>query len=115
MHINSSQFFEKQDIEKQKQDIEHKKQDIKHKKQDIKHKKQDIKQSPDEKTRYSEKTQKHITALSQILANRIFSRIDVVNTLHLSASASSELIKKMLEMKVIEKVAGQGKGKYRFQ
>lgn len=49
MHINSSQFFEKQDIEKQKQDIEHKK-------QDIKHKKQDIKQSPDEKTRHSEKT-----------------------------------------------------------
>ena len=101
LHINSSQFLEKQDIEKQKQDIEHKK--------------QDIEQSPDEKTRYSEKTQKHITALSQILANRIFSRIDVMNTLHLSASASSELIKKMLEMKVIEKVAGQGKGKYRFR
>lgn len=101
LHINSSQFLEKQDIEKQKQDIEHKK--------------QDIKQNPDEKTRHSEKTQKHITALSQILANRIFSRIDVMNTLHLSASASSELIKKMLEIKVIEKVAGQGKGKYRFR
>ena len=94
LHINSGQFLEKQDIEKQKQDIE---------------------QNPDEKTRHSEKTQKHITALSQILANRIFSRIDVVNTLHLSASASSELIKKMLEIKAIEKVAGQGKGKYRFQ
>ena len=101
LHINSSQFLEKQDIEKQKQDIEHKK--------------QDIEQGPDEKTRHSEKTQKHIAALSQILANRIFSRIDVMNTLHLSASASSELIKKMLEMKVIEKVAGQGKGKYRFR
>ncbi|MDG2942887.1 Fic family protein [Exercitatus varius] len=101
LHINSDQFSEKQDIEEQKQDI--------------KHKKQNIEQNPDEKTRHSEKTQKHITALSQILANRIFSRIDVVNTLHLSASASSELIKKMLEMKVIEKVTGQGKGKYRFR
>ncbi|WP_208717133.1 hypothetical protein [Actinobacillus indolicus] len=93
--------MEKQDIEKQKQDTEHKK--------------QDIKQNPDKKTRHSEKTQKHITALSQILANRIFSRRDVVNILHLSASASSELIKKMLEMKAIEKVAGQGKGKYQFR
>ncbi len=99
LHIHSSQFLEKQDIEKQ----------------DIGHKKQDIEQNTDEKTRHSEKTQKHITALSQILANRIFSRRDVVNTLHLSASASSELIKKMLEIKVIEKVAGQGKGKYRFR
>ena len=101
MHINSSQFLKKQDIEKQKQDIEHKK--------------QDIEQNPDEKTRYSEKTQKHITALSQILANSIFSRIDVANTLHLSQFASSALIKPLLEMKVIEKVAGQGKGKYRFR
>ncbi|MGX2974564.1 Fic family protein [Ursidibacter arcticus] len=101
LHINSGQFLKKQDIEKQKQDIEHKK--------------QDIEQNPDEKTRHSEKTQKHITTLSQILANRIFSRIDVMNTLHLSASASSELIKKMLEMKDIEKVTGQGKGKYRFR
>ena len=36
--INSSQFLEKQDIEKQKQDIEYQK--------------QDIEQSPDRKTRY---------------------------------------------------------------
>ncbi|MDY5422120.1 MAG: cell filamentation protein, partial [Actinobacillus porcinus] len=101
LNINSGLFLEKQDIEKQKQDIERQK--------------QDIKQIPDQETRHSEKTQKHITALSQILANRVFSRIDVVNTLHLSTSASSELIKKMLEIKVIEKVAGQGKGKYRFR
>ena len=94
LHINSGQFLKKQDIEQEKQDID---------------------QNPDRKTRHSEKTQKHITALSQILGERIFSRIDVVNTLHLSSSASSELIKKMLEIQVIEKVAGQGKGKYRFR
>ncbi|MGX2970639.1 Fic family protein [Ursidibacter sp. B-7004-1] len=94
LHINSDQFLKKQDIEQ---------------------KKQDIAKNSNEKTRYSEKTQKHITALSQILGERIFSRIDVVNTLHLSASASSELIKKMLEIQIIKKVAGQGKGKYRFQ
>ena len=88
---------------------------MKNKNRTLNTKKQDIEQNPDEKTRHSEKTQKHITALSQILAHRIFSRRDVVNTLHLSASASSELIKKMLEMKAIEKVVGQGKGKYRFR
>ena len=94
LHINSSRFFKKQDIEKQKPDIE-----------------QDFAQ----KTRHSEKTQKHIATLSQALAKRVFSRIDVVNILHLSASASSELLKKMLELNIIEKVTGQGKGKYQFR
>ncbi len=93
LHIHSSQFSEKQDIE---------------------HKKQDIEQENIDKTGFSSKTQKHIEQLSQTLGDAIFSRSEVLNILPLSASAASELLRKMLEIGVIEKVAGQGKGKYRF-
>ena len=101
MHIHSGQFFEKQDIEKQKQDIEHKK--------------QDIEQENIDKTGFSSKTKKHIEQLSQTLGAAVFSRSEVLNILPLSASAASELLRKMLEIDVIEKVAGQRKGKYRFR
>ncbi|MCI7353279.1 MAG: hypothetical protein SOW21_11570 [[Actinobacillus] rossii] len=94
MNINSGQFLEKQDIE---------------------HKKQDIEQENIDKTGFSSKTKKHIEQLSQTLGAAVFSRSEVLNILPLSASAASELLRKMLEIGVIEKVAGQGKGKYRFR
>ena len=108
LHINSSQFLTKQDIKAEKQDIEHKK-------QDIASGKLYILEEFFTKTKLSVKTQKHIRRLHQTFGESVFSRANVIETLNLSAAASSELLRKMLELNVIENVKGAGKGKYRFR
>lgn len=45
----------------------------------------------------------------------IFGRSDVMKVLGIKASRASDLLKEMAEHEVIEPVAGQGKGKYRFR
>lgn len=45
----------------------------------------------------------------------IFGRSDVMELLGVQASGGTKLIKKMLEMGIIQPVAGYGKGKYRFK
>lgn len=44
----------------------------------------------------------------------VFGRNDVVDTLGLSPSASSDLLKRLSTAHIIEPVNGLGKGKYRF-
>ncbi|AUI67170.1 MULTISPECIES: Fic family protein [Glaesserella] len=93
LHINPNQLPQKQDIKEQKQDIE---------------------SLFANKTGFSKKTQQHIETLYHTFGGQVFSRADVINQLNLSASPSSELLRKMLENGIIENVKGLGKGKYRF-
>lgn len=93
----------KQDIAGQKQDIENSKQDIESSKQDI------VMMAS-----FTAKTRHHITILREKYTDSIFGRTEVIETLKITASPASELIKKMLKFDIIEPVKGRGKGKYKF-
>ena len=65
---------------------------------------------------YSVKTSAHAKRLFQAFGYKtVFGRNDAVILLGLSASSASDLLKKLLDAGIIEKVTGMGKGKYRFQ
>ena len=92
--------------------IQWKKQDIQDEKQDIETQKQDI-EVPES---FSNKTRQHIQALFSVFGyDKFFGRTEVMNVLELTASPSSELIKKMLEAGLIFPMKGNGKGKYLFR
>ena len=62
------------------------------------------------------KTKKHIEKMYNAFGNEtVFGRSDVMLLLGLTASPVSMLLKKLVQMEVIEPVAGNGKGKYRFK
>ncbi|MCR4598139.1 MAG: Fic family protein [Acetatifactor sp.] len=97
---------------KKKQDIEIPKQDIEIPKQDIQKEKQDIEILGD----VSNKTKRHIKDLFDKYGyDQFFGRTEIMNTLSVTASPASELIKKMLEMGIIYPLKGRGKGKYLFK
>ncbi len=102
----------KQDIQGIKQDIQGIKQDVGDSKQDIQEIKQDI-GIPNE---LSSKTKQHIRDLfCEFGYDRFFGRTDVQNILGLTASPSSALLKRMLELDLIYPMKGKGKGKYLFK
>ena len=69
----------------------------------------------DVKATLSIRTIEHIKKLKAIFAfEKVFGRADVIKVLGLKNTGSSSLLKKMLELKIIEPVSGYGKGKYRF-
>lgn len=113
--------YSKQDIDELKQDIERRKQDINELKQDIKGRKQDIEvlekfEFKLRNTKCSKKTLKNIGILYAEYRNeKIFGRTNVMETLSITASPASELIKKLLEAGIIIPVKARGKGKYIFQ
>lgn len=81
-------------------------------KQDIQGIKQDI-GIPNE---LSSKTKQHIRDLfCEFGYDRFFGRTDVQNILGLTASPSSALLKRMLELDLIYPMKGKGKGKYLFK
>ena len=45
---------------------------------------------------------------------KIFGRSDVVNVLDITEKPASTLIKKLVDLRLVESVHGFGKGKYRF-
>ncbi|HAH74979.1 MAG TPA: hypothetical protein DCL62_02250 [Kandleria vitulina] len=95
-----------------KQDIQGIKQDIGDSKQDIQEIKQDI-GIPNE---LSSKTKQHIRDLfCEFGYDRFFGRTDVQNILGLTATPSSALLKRMLELNLIYPMKGKGKGKYLFK
>ncbi|SDB65084.1 Fic family protein [Butyrivibrio sp. INlla16] len=103
MHISG--YFEKQDIEKAKQDIGDKKQDIEEQKQDI--------HIPEE---IGNKTKNNIISLFKKYGyESFFGRSEVMETLSITASPASALIKRMLDMEIIYPMKGKGKGKYLFK
>lgn len=88
------------------------KQDIGALKQDIQETKQDI-EIPSE---LSAKTKQHILDLFfEFGFDRFFGRSDVQNIIGITASPSSALIKRMLELNLIYPMKGKGKGKYIFR
>ena len=90
--------WNKQDIDTQKQDIDTRKQDI---------------QIPET---FCDKTKQHIYKLFSVFGyDKFFGRTEVMNVLKITASPSSELIKKMLESELIYPMKGKGKGKYLFK
>ena len=69
----------------------------------------------DVKATLSIRTIEHIKKLKAIFAfEKVFGRADVIKVLGPKNTGSSSLLKKMLELKIIEPVSGYGKGKYRF-
>lgn len=88
------------------------KQDIAPEKQDIQTRKQDI-EIPDT---VKPKTKTHIEKLIAAFGDKtIFGRTEVMKVLELTASPASELLKKLLQLGLIEAVTGKGKGKYVFK
>lgn len=110
MHI-SGRF-----IDHQKADIQNKKAYIQSENPDILEEKADIqKKLGDFKEKLSEKTVSHILALyTHCGKNEIFGRATVENVTGLKSTRASELLKLLLENQIIEKVYGNGKGRYRF-
>lgn len=64
---------------------------------------------------FHSKTANHVLKLRETFATQTtFGRSDVMKTLSLRPSRASELLKAMLDHKIIEPVSGHGKGRYRF-
>ena len=67
-------------------------------------------------TVFQPKTVSHILKLRNALPDQtIFGRSDVMGVIGIKPSRASDLLKKMVEHGVIERVPGHGKGKYRFR
>ncbi|OOF35667.1 Fic family protein [Rodentibacter heidelbergensis] len=129
LHIHSTSYLMATQVQKEplavnetrreykKQDIQAKNQDFPLKKQDADDKKQDIEPIFSHlvaETALSGKTKRNIQSLHQVVKNEVFSRADVIKHLNLTPSPASELLRKMQLTGIIEKISGQGKGKYRF-
>ena len=96
----------------QKQDIGDAKQDIQNIKQDIDRRESHVEVAED----VSKKTKQHIQELFETFGyDQFFGRTEVMRILSITASPASTLIKRMLEMKLIYPIKGNGKGKYLFQ
>ena len=62
------------------------------------------------------KTASHILKLQEAFPGQtIFGRTDVMRVIDIKASRASELLSEMIGRDIIEPVAGNGKGKYRFR
>ena len=97
-------------------DIEIEKLDIESKKPDIENKKPDIEKLINEKVAgLSLKTKEHIRNIfEEIGFEDIFGRRKVMEITGLKAASSSDLLKKLKKLEIIENVSGYGKGKYKF-
>ena len=90
----------------------HSKQDIQNTKQDIDRRESHVEVAED----VSKKTKQHIQELFETFGyDQFFGRTEVMRILSITASPASALIKRMLEMKLIYPIKGNGKGKYLFQ
>ena len=68
-----------------------------------------------EQSKCAKKTKNNIVQLYHAFGvEKIFGRSDVLNVLSITVTPASTLLKKMLELGVIESVHSLGKGKYRF-
>ena len=102
-------FNEKANIDSEKANIDSEKANIDSEKANIDIENSDVEES------LSTKTIEHIKKLKEVFATeKVFGRADVIKVLGLKNTGSSSLLKKMLELKIIEPVSGYGKGKYRF-
>ena len=110
MHISGLLKPEKVDIETQKVDIEAEKVDIEAEKVDI----ESLLSA--KMINFTAGTKTHIHKLfKQFGLDTIFGRSAIVKLLSLQNSSASKLISKLLQAEIIERVAGYGKGKYKFK
>ena len=72
-------------------------------------------EKPDIEKLFQPKTADHIQKLREAFPDQaVFGRADVMEAVGLQPSRASELLKTMLNHRIIEPVSGRGKGKYRF-
>ena len=97
-------------------DIESKKPDIETEKPDIETEKPDIEEIINEKAAgLSLNTKEHIRNIfEEVGFEDIFGRQKVMEITGLKAASSSDLLKKLKKLEIIENVSGYGKGKYKF-
>ena len=71
---------------------------------------------PDIEKLFQPKTASHILELREAFPGQtIFGRSDVMKVIDIKASRASDLLREMVENRVIEPVSGHGKGKYQFR
>ena len=116
MYISGRWKEENLDIKSKKPDIETEKPDIETEKPDIESKKPDIEKLINEKVAgLSLKTKEHIRNIfEEVGFEDIFGRRKVMEITGLKAASSSDLLKKLKKLEIIENVSGYGKGKYKF-
>ena len=114
LHIYS---LDKMDIEKEIVDIQNNKMDIDEKKMDIQNNKMDIDDILfGKKEMLSTRTMVYVYKMfSEYGLNAVFGRSKVMQLLGLKSSATSKLLSNLLQLEIIEPVARQGKGKYKFK
>ena len=67
------------------------------------------------KSAYSNTVRKTLTSIYDRFFNDEFSRSDIVSYLNASKSGSSNYVRYLQELNVVEQVKGKGKGKYKFK
>ena len=73
-------------------------------------------EKPDIEKLFQPKTASHILELREAFPGQtIFGRSDVMKVIDIKASRASDLLREMVENRVIEPVSGHGKGKYQFR
>ena len=108
MHISG--MFEKADIENSKANIEDIEADIETQKADIRNRLLSFSDAISEKTIHYA-----LELFSKCGKEEYFGRTIVADITGLKSTRASELIKLLVDSKVIVPVTGHGKGKYRFQ
>lgn len=68
-----------------------------------------------DKSAYSNTVRKTLTSIYDRFFNDEFSRSDIVSYLNASKSGSSNYVRYLQELNVVEQVKGKGKGKYKFK
>ncbi|AWY99194.1 MULTISPECIES: Fic family protein [Blautia] len=116
LHIDGVLSMKKIDIDEEKVHIQAEKVDIRERKVHIQTEKVDIEEVFGFRAEhFSDKTKGHICKLfKQFGYEEIFGRSKAAALLGLGESGASKLLSKLAEARLIEPVAGHGKGKYRF-
>lgn len=113
--------YKKKNISGRNRDIEEKNKDIQPENEDIGQKNKDIERQRTDfdnliiSLEGNKQTKENMKKLVSIFKeDSIFGRQDVMDTLVITKTPASNLLKKMLGAGLIEPVKGQGKGKYRI-
>lgn len=113
MHVDGIyKDYQKANIQDEKANIQTQKVNIDEEKADI----ANLQIYSDVLNGFSVKTIEHIRKLHSALGTQsVFGRSDVQEITKLGNTRASELIKKLVEAKIIKPITGYGKGKYRFR
>lgn len=103
------------ELKYQNSDIQCKKPDIQPQNSDIEHKKSEI-ELLSKKSNYSRTTvQKIVTIYLQLKNESFFAASEIEGVVKCSHSTAADLMNKLITLKLVDKVTGHGKGKYKFK